>query len=256
MSVKLLDQTRKIEKLLHDNHSYVVIFNDICACLGGILQANVMVVSGKGKVLGIFEQKSFPSLKEMLTDNVGEKIDPDLNERFLNVLSTKENGNLVTLGFEKAADQDYSAVILPIDYAGKRLGTTFLYRLKREFSVDDIILCEYANTVVELEMMRAVYEEKTEEKRKNAAVGAAVSSLSRAEQEAIRYVLGALNHQKEGTIIASRIASENSITRSVIVNAIQKLESAGILEAHSRGMRGTYLKIHNLEILNNFEEQE
>ena len=30
MSVQLLDKTRKINKLLHNNHSHKVVFNDIC----------------------------------------------------------------------------------------------------------------------------------------------------------------------------------------------------------------------------------
>ena len=31
MSVQLLDKTRKINKLLHNNNSSKVVFNDICA---------------------------------------------------------------------------------------------------------------------------------------------------------------------------------------------------------------------------------
>ena len=37
MSVQLLDKTRKINKLLHNNHSHRVEFNDICEVLSGIL---------------------------------------------------------------------------------------------------------------------------------------------------------------------------------------------------------------------------
>ena len=53
MSVQLLDKTRKINKLLHNNNSSKVVFNDICAVLTEILDSNVLVVSKKGKVLGI-----------------------------------------------------------------------------------------------------------------------------------------------------------------------------------------------------------
>ena len=52
MSVQLLDKTRKINKLLHNNHSTKVVFNDICEVLNEILASNVLVVSKKGKVLG------------------------------------------------------------------------------------------------------------------------------------------------------------------------------------------------------------
>ena len=52
MSVQLLDKTRKINKLLHNNHSDRVEFNDICEVLSGILESNIMVISQKGKILG------------------------------------------------------------------------------------------------------------------------------------------------------------------------------------------------------------
>ena len=51
MSVQLLDKTRKINKLLHNNNSSKVVFNDICAVLTEILDSNVLVVSKKGKIL-------------------------------------------------------------------------------------------------------------------------------------------------------------------------------------------------------------
>ena len=49
MSVQLLDKTRKINKLLHNNNSSKVVFNDICEVLTEILDSNVLVVSKKGK---------------------------------------------------------------------------------------------------------------------------------------------------------------------------------------------------------------
>ena len=52
MSVQLLDKTRKINKLLHNNHSHRVEFNDMCDVLSAILESNILVISKKGKVLG------------------------------------------------------------------------------------------------------------------------------------------------------------------------------------------------------------
>ena len=50
MSVQLLDKTRKINKLLHNNNSSKVVFNDICDVLKDILNSNILVISKKGKV--------------------------------------------------------------------------------------------------------------------------------------------------------------------------------------------------------------
>lgn len=52
-SVQLLDKTRKIGKLLHNNNSSKVVFNDICKVMKDILASNVLVISKKGKVLGV-----------------------------------------------------------------------------------------------------------------------------------------------------------------------------------------------------------
>ena len=43
MSVQLLDKTRKINKLLHNNHSVRVEFNDICGVLSGAISALISI---------------------------------------------------------------------------------------------------------------------------------------------------------------------------------------------------------------------
>ena len=59
----------------------------------------------------------------------------------------------------------------------------------------------------------------------------------------------------EGLLVASRIADEAGITRSVIVNALRKLASANVIESRSLGMKGTYLRILNKEIRRELEAQ-
>ena len=98
-SVQLLDKTRKIGKLLHNNNSSKVVFNDICAVMTEILNSDVLVISRKGKVLGISTEEKTEQIHELLEDQVGGHIDSSLNERLLGILSTKENVNLETLGF-------------------------------------------------------------------------------------------------------------------------------------------------------------
>ena len=50
---------------------------------------------------------------------------------------------------------------------------------------------------------------------------------------------------EEGILVASKIADRIGITRSVIVNALRKFESAGVIESRSSGMKGTYIKVLN-----------
>ena len=252
MSVQLLDKTRKINMLLHNNNSQMVVFNDICEVLSDILESNILVISRKGKVLGIKNRRNVDSIKTLITNQVGECIDVLLNERLLGVLSTKENVNLATLGFEIPNIDEYKAIIMPINIAGERLGTVFMYRQERGYEIDDIILGEYGTTVVSLEMMRSVNEENAEENRKIAIVKSAISTLSFSELEAITHIFEELNGN-EGILVASKIADRVGITRSVIVNALRKFESAGVIESRSSGMKGTYIKVVNDFV---FEELE
>lgn len=93
-------------------------------------------------------------------------------------------------------------------------------------------------------MMRSVNEENAEEERKVSIVRSAISTLSFSELEAIIHIFDELDG-KEGILVASRIADRVGITRSVIVNALRKFESAGVIESRSSGMKGTYIKIVN-----------
>ncbi len=244
MSVELLDKTRKINMLLHNNNSNMVVFNDICEVLSDILESNILVISKKGKILGIKNRAGMPCIQQLISDSVGGYIDNRLNERLLSVLSTKENVNLKTLGFSCDNVKTYEAVITPIDIAGERLGTLFIYRVDQSYEIDDIILSEYGTTVVGLEMLRSVNEENAEESRKQQIVKSAISTLSFSELEAITHIFDELDG-KEGILVASKIADRVGITRSVIVNALRKFESAGVIESRSSGMKGTYIKVIN-----------
>lgn len=244
MSVQLLDKTRKINKLLHNNSSHKVVFNDICRVLSDILLSSILVISKKGKVLGVGLCQGVDEIEELIEDQVGGFVDRMLNERLLSILSTKENVNLATLGFAEANVRKYQAIITPIDIAGERLGTLFIYKMNEQYDIDDIILSEYGTTVVGLEMMRSVNEENAEESRKIQIVKSAISTLSFSELEAITHIFDELDGN-EGILVASKIADRVGITRSVIVNALRKFESAGVIESRSSGMKGTYIKVLN-----------
>lgn len=257
-SVELLDKTRKITSILHRKNEGKVVFNDICDAMGGVLLSNVVVVSKKGKVLGYSNDKHIPAIDELVIAKVGNFIDKSLNGRLKDVLSTKENVNLETLGFSREVSNNYQAIVTPIDIAGERYGTLVIYRLSKSsalsvdndkivsdfYSIDDIILCEYGATVVGLEMVRSVSEESAEEERKLLGVKSALSTMSTSEIEAVVSIFDELSGH-EGVLVASKIADKMGITRSVIVNALRKLESAGVVEARSSGMKGTYIKVVN-----------
>ena len=236
-NVVLLDNTRKIEKLIHNNDTGKVVFNDICRVMSDILQAHILVISKKGKVLGVGECREVNAAHTLIVEEIGTFVDPGLNTRLLDVLSTHENVSLQTLGFFSNEDKDLMGIVLPIEVAGERLGTVFIYKDGEHFDIDDIILSEYGTTVVGLEMLRAVSEENAEENRKIAVVKSAISTLSYTEMHAIIHIFEELDGV-EGILVASKIADKAGITRSVVVNALRKFESAGVIESRSSGKTG------------------
>lgn len=245
MSVQLLDKTRKINKLLQKTGTQRVIFTDICEVMSDILNANGLVLSRKGKLLASYSKDSIHDIEELLTDELGKLVDAQLNERLLNILSTKENVNMATLGFsDRISASKFVGMIVPIDIANERLGTFFIYRNEEMFDIEDIILGEYGATVVGLEIMRSVNDENSEAIRKTSIVKSAIGTLSFSEQEAIKHIFNELEGN-EGILVASKIADRVGITRSVIVNALRKFESAGVIESRSLGMKGTYIKVLN-----------
>ena len=220
--------------------------------MSDILRSNMLVISKKGKVLGYGENEHVMPVGELINDQVGSFVDEALNERFLGILSTNENIQLGTLGFLQD-DALKTGIVAPIGIAGERLGTVFLYKNEEKYDIDDIILCEYGTTVVSLEMLRAVTEETAEENRKISVVRSAIGTLSYTEMHAIVHIFEELNGT-EGILVASKIADKAGITRSVVVNALRKFESAGVIESRSSGMKGTYIKVLNDAIYSELDE--
>src|SRR5699024_3235942 len=96
-------------------------------------------------------------------------------------------------------------------------------------------------------------EEIEMEARSKAVVQMSINSLSFSELEAIEHIFEELNGT-EGLLVASKIADRVGITRSVIVNALRKLESANVIESSSLGMKGTYIKVINERFLQELEK--
>ncbi|MDI3540549.1 GTP-sensing transcriptional pleiotropic repressor CodY [Koleobacter methoxysyntrophicus] len=253
MSKDLLEKTRRINKLLQRSAGYPVDFNEMCRELSNVLSANVYVASRKGKVLGFALVEDYKC--EVVKDEVLEerKFPQKYNEMLLEIHETSPNIKPETLNcvFDNITECVYPnklTTIVPINGGGERLGTLVLARFGEEFTDEDLILAEYSATVVGMEILRSKSEEIEEEARKKAVVQLAIGTLSYSELEAVEHIFEELDGN-EGLLVASKIADRVGITRSVIVNALRKFESAGVIESRSLGMKGTYIKILNDKLL-------
>lgn len=249
--MSLLEKTRRVNKLLQKSAGYPVDFEEICNILSELINGNVYVVSRKGKILGHALVDGY-ECDVMQEEILKEKFPTEYNEYLLKVIETSANikqaGQCVFAGGIDCIFSQQMLTIVPINGAGDRLGTLILAKFEGEFTEDDLVLAEYSATVVGMEIIKSKSEEIEEEARKKAAVQIAIGTLSYSELEAVVHIFEELDGE-EGLLVASKIADRVGITRSVIVNALRKFESAGVIESRSLGMKGTYIRVLNDRLL-------
>ncbi|MCY6958269.1 GTP-sensing pleiotropic transcriptional regulator CodY [Clostridium brassicae] len=257
MASELLNKIRRLNKLLQKSGAEPVVFDDICATLSEVLECNVYIISRKSKILGyrFFNGVECESVKEKVLNE--KKFPESFNEKLLNIhetLANVESQGKSSFDESKPAEmQGKLSTIVPIVGNRERLGTLFLTRFEEEFTEEDLVLGEYSATIVGLEILRSKNDEMEEEARKKAVVQLAIGTLSYSELEAVEHVFNELDGN-EGLLVASKIADKVGITRSVIVNALRKFESAGVIESRSLGMKGTHIKILNEKLLDELKK--
>lgn len=248
----LLKKTRMLNKILQKSGKDPVVFQDICRLLSDVLECNAYIISQKGKVLGYEFGHDFEceAMKKKVIED--KKFPEDYNKTLLSTNETIANvlneGRCVFEEIGKCKKTDKLSTIVPIMGSRERLGTLILARFGNSFTDDDLVLVEYSATIVGMEMLRAMQDEISEETRKKAVVQLAIGTLSYSELEAVEHIFDELNGN-EGLLVASKIADKVGITRSVIVNALRKFESAGVIESRSLGMKGTYIRILNEKLI-------
>jgi transcriptional pleiotropic repressor len=251
MASEMLQKTRKINQTLQSSSGSNVSFNLLAGALGEVLNANAYVLSSKGKVLGLYLSDANDS--SVIEDEITKqkKFPEEYTKSLLKINETLENitgEDLLGMFPEEYNRLDKNNTIVPILGSGQRLGTLVLSRYGEKFTDDDLVIAEYSATVVGLEILRAIGEELEEEMRKKAVVQMAIGTLSYSELEAVEHIFEELDG-KEGLLVASKIADRVGITRSVIVNALRKFESAGVIESRSLGMKGTHIKVLNDKLI-------
>lgn len=244
----LLAKTRQISKIVQRAGSSVD-FRLMAEALRDVIDANIYLVNYEGELLGHALMHDF-QCGIIETDILDSGVFPaDYNEALLRI--SKSSPNIARTEAKCVFDQDVDCLfpgkvstIIPVYAGGQRLGTLILARFNKDFVEDDLILAEYGATVAGVEIMRAYSQEVEDKARKKAAVQVAIGTLSYSEMEAVEHIFAELDGD-EGLLVASKIADRVGITRSVIVNALRKFESAGVIETRSLGMKGTFIRVLN-----------
>ncbi len=251
MAKSLLEKSRSINKTLQKIGGNPVNFYEIADVLALNLECSVFIVGRRGQVSGYAFHEKVPCKGiDELKSHV-ERFPESFNQELTNIQETQTNVCLEP-GRKCLFNYNYGECdcshrlwsITPVFGGAKRIGTVILVRDTERFTDEDIVLAEYGAIVVANEIMRMTSERIEEQARKKASVQIALATLSYSEKGAIEHIMAELDGT-EGLLVASRIADKVGITRSVIVSALRKFESAGVIESRSLGMKGTYIKVLN-----------
>lgn len=242
---ELLDRIRKLNWLLSESTVGYVSFDQLCQVLAEMLKANVHVLSKNGKVLASVREAggSWP-----FSEEEGRTVLPKLQNDLLMQLP----GAMVNVTLEEVKQlygPDYNDtskyhIVEPVISCGNRVATMLFARPDVQFSEEDIVICELGATIVGTQTAKGLDDEEKEELRWKTAVNMAINKLSYSELAAVQILFDELPDD-DSLFVASKIADKYGITRSVIVNALRKLESAGVIETRSLGMKGTRIKVLN-----------
>ncbi len=242
----LLEKTRIVSRELQAaDVTKPVDYPKLAKLMSDLSAANVYIVNTEGTILGYSFVSAYdcPIMDEIL----GKGCLPDsyverLNRVHESLLNYSDHGFCAYDPKENCTYSNKHSIYVPINGSGIRLGTLILARFGYEFDTRDLVLAEYLGTVVGIEFLNERGKKIEEYGREQLVVQMAMRALSFSEVEAIRSIMRDLKGS-EGIVVASSVADKANVTRSVIVNALRKLSSAGIIESRSLGMKGTYIKV-------------
>ena len=251
----LLERTREVNKIIQKAAGHPISFADVAETLGRNVNSNVYILGRKGKVLGYYFLENFycPTMEEVVKQDAHypDQYNDDLMRISETLVNIDRAGGCVFGAHKSCFLPDKYTTVVPINGGGQRLGTLLLSKTG-EFDSDDLVLAELGATVIGMEILRARIEKVEDTARQKAVVNIAFDTLSYSELEAVEHIFNELGGTN-GLLVASKIADKVGITRSVIVNALRKLESAGVVEVRSLGMKGTYIRVLNDYLIEELE---
>jgi len=241
----LLEKTRIVSRALQNRtSSRLPDYQKLARLLTDLSTANVYIINREGRILGYSWVSEYDCsvMEELLQQNVmPESYVDKINMARESVLNHTDNGQCAYLD-RPCTYSNKHVLYVPIGVMSERLGTLILARFGEPFTTKDLVLAEYLSTVVGLEILDERGRNIEDRGRERLVVQMAMRALSFSEVESIKHIIEDLGGL-DGVVIASRVADRVGVTRSVIVNALRKLGSAGIIESRSLGMKGTYIKI-------------
>lgn len=258
----LLERVRKVNQIILQSMDNDLDIDSASGALSGIIDASVLVINRRGKLLGNVLSRQLSCRR--LSDYLAAKSSLPDYYNLPSLLKSEESRineiyrlAICPLDPEQKSNcphGDIYIIAVPILSGTESMGAVILHRHKKPFEHNDLILAEIGSAIIGMILMRLKAERQEEERWYRDMAGVAFESLSFSEVEAIEEIFKNLT-ESENIIVASKIADSLGITRSVIVNALRKFESAGIIESRSLGMKGTYIRLKNPHALEEISER-
>ena len=242
---ELLEKTRRVGRAVQAKHEGEPLnYFNLAKLLSEFSTANVYIVDKSGKLLGYHWLPEYSS--KALSESFKDGVMPDefvvRMNRCRDTEIHDEDAPLFDDEYEGEKPDKHLMYVPIIGASAERLGTIMLVREAVPFIVDDVLLAEYLGMLAGIEILNERAKLLEENARNRLSVQMAMRALSYSELESMRHIIAELKGP-EGVAVASKVADRVGVTRSVIVNALRKLESAGLIESRSLGMKGTYIKI-------------
>lgn len=242
---ELLKKTRRVGRAFQSKQEGEPLnYYHLAEMLSEFSTANVYIVDKSGYLMGYHWLPDYTS--KALSESFRDGVMPDEFVVRMNRCRDSEihdeDAPLFDDDYEGEKPEKHLMYVPVIGAGAERLATIMLVREEFPFNVEDVLLAEYLGMLAGIEILneRAKVLEATA--RNRMSVQLAMRALSYSELESMKHIIAELKGP-EGVAIASRVADRVGVTRSVIVNALRKLESAGLIESRSLGMKGTYIKI-------------
>lgn len=236
----LLKDTRRLGSIFQRKKLNDINLNLLCETLFDIIGAEAYIISTKGKTIGL-------NKKGLLNLEIGDSINFNININLATIEESRINIHSSELEIFNGREAFYLSAI-PVIIADERLGSMLLVRKDKTFTEEDIIIGEYGANIIGMYISLLDRLNNSNEDRKLNEINKSLNALSYSEKCAVVKIMEQVQSM-EGLIIVSKVADDSRITRSAVVNALRKLESAGIIETRSLGMKGTMIKIINEKIL-------
>ena len=251
--IEILEQIKNLHKVFLRPESQETLFKDGVKAIAGVTCSAVLLVDKEGTILA-------DAIDEIETDEYFKSLVKEeslAGDSFLQTAVKTEDTLMNILYPDEAVGKKQAPVsammgslftVIPIKSEVNKVATLFLYHPTCEFDTDVLILAEAGAALIGMSIIHRIADQEEEEIRNRELAEGAFESLSYSEVEAIREILKNISNN-ESIVVASKIADGLGITRSVIVNALRKFESAGIIESRSLGMKGTFIRVKNLHAL-------